>query len=142
MTDKIELVAWRFEDHRPWMAKPAVGLLTSPPDPAMHLKVEPLYSQQQLDALVAEMDSWKEMYAGAITRAERAEAEAAALREDAERLDWLESQMRHYGDGHTEPREASIGWVGWQQSPEETAFPGLRAAIDAARATTPRGQEG
>jgi hypothetical protein len=51
---------------------------------------------------------------------------------DTERLNWLESTMREYGDGYTEPREASIGWIGWQQSPEELHFPGLRKAIDAA----------
>jgi hypothetical protein len=51
---------------------------------------------------------------------------------DAERLNWLESTMREYGDGYTEPREASIDWIGWQQSPEESHFPGIRKAIDAA----------
>jgi hypothetical protein len=51
---------------------------------------------------------------------------------DTERLNWLESTMREYGDGYTEPREASIEWIGWQQSPEESHFPGLRKAIDAA----------
>jgi hypothetical protein len=59
---------------------------------------------------------------------------ALSAMEDARRLDWLEAGVRHYGDGHTEPREASIGWIGWQQSPHEQDFPGLRAAIDASMA--------
>lgn len=122
MADKIEPVAWRFEDHRPWMANRWLGHLTSPPDPAMHLKVEPLYSQQQLDALVAEMDSWKEMYAGAITRAERAEAEAADLRLTAEAVMAV-------------PELHDMACIG-SHSPAEHALGLLRYF------TTPRGQEG
>lgn len=56
-----------------------------------------------------------------------------AMQADAERMDWLESTVRHYGDGRMEPHEAVIGWIGWQQTAEQTQFPGLRAAIDAAR---------
>jgi hypothetical protein len=49
---------------------------------------------------------------------------------DRERLDWLESQMRNYGDGHTEPKEVSFGYIGWQQSKEQPEYPGLRELID------------
>lgn len=59
-------------------------------------------------------------------------AERDALRADAERLDWLESTMRRYGDGHTEPRECSL-FFGWTQGRKDETFPGLRAAIDAAK---------
>jgi len=51
--------------------------------------------------------------------------------QDATRLDWLESEVRHYGDGCTEPREAYVGF-NWQQSKGCEVFPGVRAAIDAA----------
>lgn len=55
------------------------------------------------------------------------------LAADAKRIDWLEDHMAHYGDGYTEPREASISWPGWQQhTPKEPVFPGLRNALDAA----------
>lgn len=50
---------------------------------------------------------------------------------DTARLDWLESEVRHYGDGHTEPREAYVGF-NWQESRGCEVFPGVRAAIDAA----------
>jgi len=49
---------------------------------------------------------------------------------DTQRLDWLESEIRHYGDGQTEPREAYIGF-NWQQGNGVKVFPGLRSAIDA-----------
>lgn len=55
------------------------------------------------------------------------------LAADAKRIDWLESHMAHYGDGYTEPREASISWPGWQQhTTMEPVFPGLRNALDSA----------
>ena len=55
------------------------------------------------------------------------------LAADTKRIDWLESNMAHYGDGYTEPREAAISWPGWQQhAPKEPNFPGLRIALDAA----------
>lgn len=57
---------------------------------------------------------------------------------DTQRLDWLESEIRHYGDGQTEPREAYIGF-NWQQGNGVKVFPGLRAAIDAEMQATSHG---
>lgn len=49
---------------------------------------------------------------------------------DTARIDHLEAKsVRHYGDGHTEPREALIS-IEWQQSKIGEAFPGVREAID------------
>lgn len=57
---------------------------------------------------------------------------ADAVREDSARLDWIESQIREYGDGYTEPREA--GWcIQWQQGRTDHYWPGLRAWIDEER---------
>lgn len=57
---------------------------------------------------------------------------ADAVREDSDRLDWIESQIREYGDGYTEPREA--GWaIQWQQERPDHYWPGLRAWIDEER---------
>ncbi len=50
-------------------------------------------------------------------------------RSDTERIDWLASEVRCYGDGYTEPREASVV-IDWQQTKEEGNFPGLRVLID------------
>lgn len=54
---------------------------------------------------------------------------ADAVREDSARLDWIESQIREYGDGYTEPREAGWG-IQWQQERPDHYWPGLRAWID------------
>ena len=57
---------------------------------------------------------------------------ADAVREDSARLDWIESQIREYGDGYTEPREAGWG-IQWQQERPDHYWPGLRAWIDEER---------
>lgn len=57
---------------------------------------------------------------------------ADAVREDSDRLDWIESQIREYGDGYTEPREAGWG-IQWQQERPDHYWPGLRAWIDEER---------
>lgn len=58
-------------------------------------------------------------------------AEIEEMRADAARIDWLETQARHYGDGYTEPREAAVGF-NWQQTKDCQTYPGIRPAIDAA----------
>lgn len=60
---------------------------------------------------------------------------ADAVREDSARLDWIESQIREYGDGYTEPREAGWG-IQWQQERPDHYWPGLRAWIDEERRRT------
>ena len=57
---------------------------------------------------------------------------ADAVREDSARLDWIESQIREYGDCYTEPREAGLG-IQWQQERPDHYCPGLRAWIDEER---------
>lgn len=60
---------------------------------------------------------------------------ADAVREDSDRLDWIESQISKYGDGYTEPREAGF-IIEWQQERPDHRWPGLRAWIDEERRRT------
>jgi len=61
----------------------------------------------------------------------RLRAEADALRVDSERLNWLESQVKEYGDGHYSRLEASLIFF-WQQTKPDEVYPGFRESIDAA----------
>lgn len=61
----------------------------------------------------------------------RLRAEADALRVDSQRLNWLESQVKEYGDGHYSRLEASLIFF-WQQTKPDEVYPGFRESIDAA----------
>lgn len=50
-------------------------------------------------------------------------------RGDSARIDWIESQIQQYGNGHDEPCEASWHFQ-WQQEKPADYWPGLREWID------------
>lgn len=86
MDEQIKPVAWRTKTPHGWV----VGK-------TQHSSCdEPLYSQQSIDALRADVERLRGSLADSdaeieftYARAERAEAEAEALRADAERYRWL-----------------------------------------------------
>lgn len=55
---------------------------------------------------------------------------------DKKRIDWIESQVQQYGNGHDEPCEASWHFQ-WQQEKPADYWPGLREWIDSEMSGTP-----
>lgn len=104
--------------------------------PDSRAQAEHVYTMQAFDYESAPVGSrdWVLFYNGWVA--------ARSTSQDTARMDWLESNVVHYGDGYTEPREANIGWNGWQQHKGQLTFPGLRSAIDDAIAAAPGSAEG
>lgn len=131
MDKKPEPVAWISDDGRPFKSEQEARLNS-------WNSVSPLYSQQAVDALVAERDALRSERDTAVcfantaqllqreagARALRAEAEAVALREDGARLEWIVYMMR-MADFYQLTGNPNIG--DW------------RKAIDAARSGDGRG---
>jgi len=69
--------------------------------------------RDQIARLHIDLEKMDARYVDAFTRAEKAEAENAALQADRRRLDWLESFVRQNGEIHlhdgNHPRGTGIG---------------------------------
>lgn len=118
--------------------------LWASPDPVL----APLYDQATIDALRAEVEGWKAQHVRdsaelrslcaardeARARAERAEAEAAALREDAERYRYVRRSNAWEENYLHTPGGISAVFVSDGRMGTATDTEALDAAIDAARA--------
>lgn len=85
----------------------------------------------EIARLRAELDNAASAAVANMSLACEKESEADALRVDSERLNWLESQVKEYGDGHYSRLEASLIFF-WQQTKPDEVYPGFRESIDAA----------
>ncbi len=121
MTDKIEPVAGRFHD---FTLEEAIEIAKRN-DPGEKVPSTSRTFMRTIDALAQ--------------RAERAEAEAAGLREDAERWRHFRFACHYYGSGIAPSMPEGMNMVG---SPQDLDTE-IDAAISAARGdTTPRPAEG
>ena len=140
MTEKIELVAFLREHATSW------NWLDDDAPEDIKRQID-----EAIDALIAERDALQDgnetlldHIGDLVSRLQRAEAEAAGLREDAERYRWLRPRMAAEElDGEHAARVAlSIAGPILHRHPDDDYNDEFDAAIDAARATTTRAAEG